>query len=280
MSLDFKQLLNHARNETAHSRSGSGSQKGGKSSSGARRSSSSRSGSRSKSSGNASSLTSRCRDLVAQATSMYKAGSLDESITCLKQAIELDDSNKNAWNNLGFAHMAQKNASDAIVCYRRAIVLDPQYAPAHHNLGSALEASGKLADATKSYMSAVKLDPKSPKTGATYLKLGMIKSNTGCHAEAAALYQKALGTNPHNAQAKDALSSLLKGESFAARCGCCFFFFFFLMTLSSNLSLCPSPNPISLSLPHPILLSHWYQYGIHKLPFPSCSPATFQPTPS
>lgn len=75
-------------------------------------------------------------------------------------AIQFDENNAQAWNNLGLVHLGRRELSNAIAALNRAVVVDPNYARAHYHLGMAYDADGAYDQAIRSYERAISLDPR------------------------------------------------------------------------------------------------------------------------
>ena len=61
-----------------------------------------------------------------------------EAIHQYREAVRIDPSLAEAYNNLGVALMQIGKRDEAITCYRRALVLKPDFAKARKNLSTAL----------------------------------------------------------------------------------------------------------------------------------------------
>lgn len=117
-----------------------------------------------------------------------------------RKAIELNDNNPVAHNNLGFALLAEGRSDDAIIEFGRAISLDPRYALPHVNLGLALSGKGQIDKAITEYRRAILLDPK---TALPHNNLGFALKDQGKIDEAIIEYRRAIALDskfsfPHN----------------------------------------------------------------------------------
>lgn len=86
-------------------------------------------------------------------------GRPDLAIPSFRRAVELDDTDADAWNKLGRALAQSNDFDEARRCFERAIERDPDYAPAHNNLGSVHWRQGRLDAAIASFARALEIDP-------------------------------------------------------------------------------------------------------------------------
>jgi tetratricopeptide (TPR) repeat protein len=84
-----------------------------------------------------------------------------EAVAVCSQAVQLKK-DPTAYYNMGNAHKALGQLSEAVSAYREAIKLSPEYAEAHCNLGNALRAQGKFADSLAEYRRGHELGRKRP----------------------------------------------------------------------------------------------------------------------
>ena len=97
----------------------------------------------------------RATDLVEQAESSLDAGDLTDAESRLRQAIDLDPANADAWLLLG-AVCGETNRIDEAAGYlRRAIAIDPASPAAHLTLGQLQGATGNYTQAIESFRTAL-----------------------------------------------------------------------------------------------------------------------------
>lgn len=92
---------------------------------------------------------------------LLSKGKLDEAIKQYELALQEDQQNAAAYNNMGVAIQRRADRNDldeALACYRRAIAIQPDFAEAHLNLGNAVEASDR-ATAQQHFIRAVQITP-------------------------------------------------------------------------------------------------------------------------
>ena len=77
-----------------------------------------------------------------------------------RSALETDQSNVDALNNLGTLSYEEGNLEDAIALFRHAVELHPDHMLSHFNLGSALEELGHDEQARRHLRRAVQLNPE------------------------------------------------------------------------------------------------------------------------
>jgi tetratricopeptide (TPR) repeat protein len=86
-------------------------------------------------------------------------GRLDEAIQNYREALRIEPDNARAHNNLGRALEDERHLDEAIQQYREALKIHPGYALAHFNLARTLHARGQLEEAIAHYREAVRLSP-------------------------------------------------------------------------------------------------------------------------
>lgn len=93
---------------------------------------------------------------------LHKLRRYDAAAMRYHQALELDNTYADAWNNLGNA-LAQMSPcrTEAAAAYRKALSLDPNFADAHFNLAGLLEAEGQSSEAVPHWRAHLKYDSTS-----------------------------------------------------------------------------------------------------------------------
>ena len=82
-----------------------------------------------------------------------------KAVKDLKRVVELEPSDKVAWNNLGRAYMGLQQTDDAIAAYKRQIEVNPYDEYAHNNLGSAYLRQRKYDLAEASFKKQIEINP-------------------------------------------------------------------------------------------------------------------------
>jgi len=88
-----------------------------------------------------------------------RQGKIEEAITQLEKAVEIDPYAPKPYYNLGYAYSKQGRFDKAIIELKKAVELDPDYAKAHYYLGLAYEEKEKYGEAEKHYKKALELIP-------------------------------------------------------------------------------------------------------------------------
>jgi Flp pilus assembly protein TadD len=133
-------------------------------------------------------------------------GHLDEAISHLQKALEIQPGFAQAHNNLGNV-LRQRGQTDlAIACFKTAAQLEPNNAPAYVYLGSALLEKGQVNDAIAQLRKARQLEPGN---AALLSNLAFALLRNGQGDQAIALLQKDLDLHPGSADAHNHLGNLL-----------------------------------------------------------------------
>lgn len=149
----------------------------------------------------------------------------DQATTLLKQVVETDNADFQAWTALGTVYFAQEKFTDAEEAYRQAITVRPTSPRAQFNLGRLLSSQKKYEQAIEPLTKAVELQPTSGdanmligeaylqvKKGSkaipylneaaqhghpnAHLRLGWLYNAAGMKDKAALEYEKYLKKNP------------------------------------------------------------------------------------
>jgi len=168
----------------------------------------------------------------------------DQAATLLKQVVETDNADFQAWTALGTVYFAQEKFADAEQAYLQAIAVKPTSARAQFNLGRLLSSQKKFAEAIEALTKAVELQPDSGdanmligecylqmKKGSkavpylndaaklgrpeAHLRLGWLYDAAGMKDKAAIEYEEYLRKNPtyqDRQKLKDYIATNRKGE--------------------------------------------------------------------
>ena len=134
-------------------------------------------------------------------------GRLDEMLSTLQRAVEIDPGLVEAHNNLGAGFRLQGRLDDAVAASRRALAINPDHVSAHVNLGAALQGLGRIDDAVASYRKAITLKPD---LAAPHVNLGIALQGLGRIDDAVASYRQALAIAPGLADAHLNLGAALR----------------------------------------------------------------------
>ncbi len=135
----------------------------------------------------------RAQTIFEQAVAAHRAGRLKEALVGYAEAVELDPTSSQAFNNMGVALRAQGAFHAAVASYKRAIAVKADDASCHSNLGNALRALGRHGEAEASHRQALAIDPN-------YLEarynLGLVLKDQGLFDEGIACLTAAVRQKP------------------------------------------------------------------------------------
>lgn len=80
-----------------------------------------------------------------------QSGAAGEAASLFRQAVELNPTDAETWNNLGVVLARQGEVSDASDAFRRALALRPAHAEAHRNFAVVLDRRGRTSEAIMHY---------------------------------------------------------------------------------------------------------------------------------
>jgi len=124
--------------------------------------------------------------------------------TLWKRALEIDDANWLAHNNLAAVHLARAEYTAAIPHVERALALQPDYPDALLARGIIAERDNRTDDAIAAYRRAIELVP----FHGAVVNLGAIYQKSGRRAEAEKLYLDGLAADPTNRDLRNNLATL------------------------------------------------------------------------
>ena len=101
------------------------------------------------------------RSLFIKAEEAVAKKKLDQATTLLKQVVETDNADFQAWTALGSIYFAQEKFSDAEQAYQHAITIKPDSPRAQFNLGRMLSSQKKCEQAIEPLTKSVELQPTS-----------------------------------------------------------------------------------------------------------------------
>ena len=134
-------------------------------------------------------------------------GMLDEALKSIQKAIEINQADAEAHNNMGLIYMRLKKTNEALESFEKAIELKPDYAEVHFNKTVLLRNLDRLIEAEKSCRMAIKFKPNFSEA---HSNLGIILHTLNKLDEAERHYKKAIEINPNYDSAKNNLETLLK----------------------------------------------------------------------
>jgi tetratricopeptide (TPR) repeat protein len=101
------------------------------------------------------------KPIFARAEEAVAKKKFDQAVTLLKQVVETDNADFQAWTALGTVYLAQEKFDDARQAYEHAIAVKPESPRAHFNLGRLLSSQKKFEEAIAPLTKAVELQPTS-----------------------------------------------------------------------------------------------------------------------
>ncbi|HEX2268658.1 MAG TPA: tetratricopeptide repeat protein [Pyrinomonadaceae bacterium] len=115
------------------------------------------------------------RAIFVKAEEAVAKKKFDQAATLLKQVVETDNADFQAWTALGTVYFAQEKFKDAQEAYQHAIAVRPTSPRAQFNLGRLLSSQKKYEEALEPLTKAVELQPTSGDanmlTGEAYLQV-------------------------------------------------------------------------------------------------------------
>lgn len=142
-----------------------------------------------------------------RAIDYIEAGKLDEALTALNKALEIDPNFAEAYFNLGVLYCTRGLTDRGIDEFRKALKLQPNNAKMHLYLGRAYVDIESFDNAIEEYKQAIRLNPKD---ATTYFELGMTYHDKGLLESAIENMQQAVRYNRKFVKAREALKSFLE----------------------------------------------------------------------
>lgn len=126
---------------------------------------------------------------------LEETNQVDEAISCLERAIEINPQHGEAYHQLGMIKYGKGNIEESIEDFEKAIKHKPDYAWPHAFLGNALYDQGNLESAANAYIEAAALaeDNKDVQFAAASLL-----HQNGDYKEAVVYYDRFLSLNPQD----------------------------------------------------------------------------------
>ena len=90
---------------------------------------------------------------------LSEQGKIDEATVCYKKVLKLSPNDCESYVTLGNLLLLKNNFGESMEAYNRALTIKPDFAEAYNNLGNALKAQGVLDKAKEAYAQAIKLQP-------------------------------------------------------------------------------------------------------------------------
>lgn len=179
---------------------------------------------------------------LAQARLLIRLGRRDDALAVLEQALELDGESQDAWALVGETHLLSHDTEAALEAFRKACDAAPlearfhlrlgqicrsaghldqalahlnravelQHTPdegarAHFEIGQIFEARRQFDRAYESYLAAATRQPDAPEYP---FRAGMVLKQLRDYAEAAAMFERAVGMDSRNLEARRQLAAV------------------------------------------------------------------------
>ena len=97
--------------------------------------------------------------LKQEAQTLYQKAEYAKAVSILQRVVQLDNTDSDAWNQLGRVHRLTSNPDEAMRCYQRALKLDPNNGAAYGNIGVLYHNQGDYAKAIEHYRKALRMLP-------------------------------------------------------------------------------------------------------------------------
>lgn len=141
---------------------------------------------------------------VALSKSYLDAGRLDEALTLLHRAIEINPEFDSAYLNLSAIYFQKGENERALEALQRGLVANPFSEKLHNNLGTYYLATGQLEKAKRSFEEVIAHNPFYPDS---YVNLGIYYAEIEQLEKASVYYLKAIALSHENAAAHINLAS-------------------------------------------------------------------------
>jgi tetratricopeptide (TPR) repeat protein len=134
-------------------------------------------------------------DLNSAGRGALERGDVETAVNLLKRAVELDPKNKQAWNNLGDAYLAERRIDEAITAFKKQIELNAYDQYAYNNLGRAYWLERNYEDAAAAFKKQLEINPLDQ---FAHANLGGMYAEWHKYDLAAPELQKATAIQPNN----------------------------------------------------------------------------------
>jgi tetratricopeptide (TPR) repeat protein len=133
----------------------------------------------------------------------FQVGYWKNSETLFRHALEVNNSNWMAHNNLALALCQEGRIQDALVHLNKSLQIRPDFAEAHNNLGNTLLELDKVPEAVAHFEQALRLKPNSARA---HYNFGGALIRQGKLSEAIGHWEQAVRINPDYAEAHNNLA--------------------------------------------------------------------------
>lgn len=144
---------------------------------------------------------------VEEANNLMNAGSFDNVLSLLTEAINLDSNNAAVYEKFGWFYKTKNDFGNAIQNYDKAIKLDPNNGAAFNGRGECYQALGDKEKARADFIQA-----KNINTAREKIRAARKLCDEEKYTEAAPLASDSLALNPKNAWAWSTFGNIYNGE--------------------------------------------------------------------
>jgi tetratricopeptide (TPR) repeat protein len=127
-----------------------------------------------------------------------RAGEFEQAMLHYKAALQRDEMNLEAHNNLGSLYLGRNLLEEAAREFQRVVAIEPKYATAHVNLAATLFKLGRFDSAAAEARTALQLEPRN---GDAFVNLALAQKGSGQPGDARTSLRRALEIDAHNAAA-------------------------------------------------------------------------------
>jgi len=135
------------------------------------------------------------RDEFQLALYYQRAGDFEQALLHYKAAIQRDEMNVEAHNNLGSLYLGRNLLDESAREFQRVLAIDPRYLPAHVNLSATLYKLGRFDAAAAQAREALRIDPRNVDG---FVNLALAQKSSGQHAESQDSLRRALELDPRH----------------------------------------------------------------------------------
>lgn len=125
----------------------------------------------------------------------HRAGDFEQALLHYKAALQRDELNVEAHNNLGGLYLSRGLLDEAVREFQRVLAIDPEYVTAHVNLSAAYYQLGRFEAAAASAREALRLDPRNVDG---FVNLALARKGAGHPADSLAALRRALELDPRH----------------------------------------------------------------------------------
>jgi Tfp pilus assembly protein PilF len=137
-------------------------------------------------------------DLFQLALYHQRAGDFEQALVNYKLALQRNELNVEAHNNLGGLYLGRNLLGEAVREFERALAIDPAYVPARVNLSATFYKQGRFDAAAAQSREVLRVDPRNVDA---FVNLALAQKGGGQVADSQISLRRALELDPHHALA-------------------------------------------------------------------------------